>query len=124
MNATILSLFLIVLVVACVECQEGEECPGFLSGRCKKNEYCHKAFLPFLNSCVRYRERGMRCDRVHRCRSGLECIQQQDSFFGEKRCQDPSTTSTTTTSPLPTSTSTFMPDSTVTSTVSDSTMTV
>ncbi|XP_055943164.1 uncharacterized protein LOC129972883 [Argiope bruennichi] len=114
MNPTILLLFLSALVVAYVECQqtEGEECPGIFRRRCRTNEYCLRSELPFMSRCVAYRGRGMPCDRINRCKPGLECTQYRDSFFRVGRCQDPSTTSTTTVFTTPATTS--MPDSTTT----------
>ncbi|GBM28247.1 hypothetical protein AVEN_264182-1 [Araneus ventricosus] len=77
MNPTLLPVFLVVLVVACVECQqqEGEECGGMFPRRCKANEYCYRPnFIPLdLSSCLPYRGKGMPCDQIFLCQPGLEC---------------------------------------------------
>ncbi|XP_055943131.1 uncharacterized protein LOC129972857 [Argiope bruennichi] len=103
MNRIILSAFLAMLIVACVEGQqqEGEECGTMYRRRCRANQYCYRPnFMPLdISYCLTYRGRGMPCDEMFRCQPGLECTERSGGWFPMRRCQEPASTTTSTSMP-------------------------
>ncbi|GIZ02319.1 uncharacterized protein CEXT_214101 [Caerostris extrusa] len=74
MKAVALSIFIAVVVVACVDCQEDELC-GFLKIKCQPNQYCFKPKIPNvdLGVCFNYLGKGAVCNDDLRCDPKLEC---------------------------------------------------
>ncbi|CAL1268985.1 unnamed protein product [Larinioides sclopetarius] len=103
MNSVILSVFVGILLVACVQSQSNTEC----NLKCRNNEYCYRReFARFaVECCRRYQRKGAICDDGRlRCNPEQECKpRRQFSIF--RFCQDKTQTtseSTTMTMTMPT----------------------
>ncbi|GIX93880.1 hypothetical protein CDAR_179141 [Caerostris darwini] len=97
MNSTLLSIFVVVLMAAYVQCQ-GETCG---TSECKEDEYCFKArFFSFLDHCTKYEKKGTFCSKDQKdryiCDPKLVCKKTSIFFY---TCEDPDTTTTTTNTP-------------------------
>ncbi|XP_055943183.1 uncharacterized protein LOC129972900 [Argiope bruennichi] len=94
MNPTLLSLFLVVLAAAYVDCQYSDEelCGVIFPRRCQRHEHCsgHGA----SRTCVPKMWRGMPCSDRHICADGLECKTVQHAFGHMRRCEEAFATST------------------------------
>ncbi|KAF8774267.1 uncharacterized protein LOC129984813 [Argiope bruennichi] len=109
MNAVILSAFVGILLVVCVQSQNNNGC----NLSCENNEYCNRRVIGKMafERCMRYRRKGALCnDDFWKCNPEQDCKpRRQGSSL--RYCLDRSeTTSTTMTMPTtPTMMTTDMP---------------
>ncbi|GFS70684.1 uncharacterized protein NPIL_384811 [Nephila pilipes] len=85
------SIFILILVVALVTCQEEEGC-GMFKRKCKENQYCYKVHPKSLGMCFYYFKKGSLCNDRILCEPHLECKEQKGVFIRFSICDDPSET--------------------------------